>query len=186
MLLILGLGNPGDEYINTRHNLGFMFLDKVKKKFNFPEYKEKFIGFLSNKKILNNNVLLLKPKTFMNLSGNSLEQVIKFYKLSIKNIIVIHDDLDLELAKIRIKQNGGHGGHNGIKNIISKIGNDFTRIKIGIKSIHKISNTKDYVLGKFNKIEQKEIDSSLDKLTNNFDFIVQKEFVKLLNNINIQ
>ena len=96
MLLVLGLGNPGDEYINTRHNLGFMFLDKIKKKFNFPEYKEKFIGFLSNKKILNNNVLLLKPKTFMNLSGNSLEQVIKFYKLSIKNIIVIQDDLDLE------------------------------------------------------------------------------------------
>ena len=186
MLLILGLGNPGDEYNDTRHNIGFMFLDKLKKNFNFPEYKEKFIGFVSNKKISNNNVLLLKPKTFMNLSGNSLEQVIKFYKLSIENIIVIHDDLDLELAKIRIKQNGGHGGHNGIKNIISKIGNDFTRIKIGIKSIQKISNTKDYVLGKFNKIEQKEIDSSLDKLTNNFDFIVQKEFVKLLNNINVQ
>ena len=186
MLLILGLGNPGDEYINTRHNLGFMFLDKIKKNLNFPEYKEKFIGFISKKKILDNNVLLLKPKTFMNLSGNSLEQVIKFYKLSINNIIVVHDDLDLELAKIRIKQNGGHGGHNGIKNIISKIGNDFTRIKIGIKSIQKISNTKDYVLGKFNKIEQKEIDSSLDKLTNNFDFIVQKEFVKLLNNINVQ
>ncbi len=186
MLLILGLGNPGEEYVNTRHNLGFMFLDKIKKKFSFPEYKEKFIGFISNKKILNNNVLLLKPKTFMNLSGNSLEQVIKFYKLSIKNIIVIHDDLDLELAKIRIKQNGGHGGHNGIKNIISKIGNDFTRIKIGIKSIHKVSNPKDYVLEKFNKIEQKEIDSLLDKLAHNFDFVLQKEFAKLLNKISIK
>ena len=186
MLLILGLGNPGDEYIYTRHNLGFMFLDKIKKKFSFPEYKEKFLGYITNKKILDNNVILLKPKTFMNLSGNSLEQVIKFYKLSVKNIIVIHDDLDLEFAKVRVKQNGGHGGHNGIKNIISKIGNDFTRIKIGIKSIHKVSNPKDYVLEKFNKIEQKEIDSLSDKLAHNFDFVLQKEFVKLLNKISIK
>ena len=132
MLLILGLGNPGDEYIDTRHNLGFMFLDKIKYEFNFPEYKEKFSGLISNKEISNNRIFILKPKTFMNLSGNSLEQVIKFYKLSTKDIIVIHDDLDLELAKIRVKRNGGHGGHNGIKNIISKIGNEFIRIKIGI------------------------------------------------------
>ena len=152
---------------------------------DFPEYKEKFSGLISTKEISNNRIFILKPKTFVNLSGDSLEQVIRYYKISTKDIIVIHDDLDLELAKIRVKRDGGHGGHNGIKSIISKIGNEFTRIKIGIKNTQRVFDTKDYVLGKFNKNEQEEINFSLDKLINNFDYIVNREFLNLTNNINI-
>lgn len=150
MKLIVGLGNPGNEYINSRHNIGFMCVDNYVN--NFKESR-KFNGFIAE--VINNDekILFLKPNTYMNNSGLSVMQVVKFYNIPINNILIIHDDLDLGLGVIKLKVNSSSGGHNGIKSIISSLGtNSFARLKIGVSNNKNIS-TKDYVLGKFNKDE---------------------------------
>ena len=152
MKLIVGLGNPDKEYDMTRHNIGFYYLDLFVKKLNLS-YKEKFKGLYIKTKINNIDVILLKPLTYMNLSGECVRQFVNYYKIKSEDILVIHDDLDMEFGKIKLKANGSSGGHNGIKNIILNINDiNFKRLKIGISN-NKLMDTKDYVLGKFNKEE---------------------------------
>jgi len=150
MKLIIGLGNPGKDYQNTRHNIGFMVIDNYlgnvsfQKKFN-AEYYETNIN--------NEKVIFIKPLTFMNLSGNAVGDFARFYKVDLSDILVIHDDLDLPVGKYKIKVNSSSGGHNGIKSIISSLNSEaFARLKIGISN-NKDIDTKDYVLGKFSKEE---------------------------------
>lgn len=154
MKLIVGLGNPGKEYENTRHNVGFDIIDMIAKENNFPTFKEKFQGLLSEKIINGEKVILLKPQTYMNLSGNSIVQVVKFYKIdSETEMTIIYDDMDLPLGKIRIKANGSAGGHNGIKSIISHLGDKFLRVKCGIGKAKSKEENIGFVLGKFNQGE---------------------------------
>lgn len=151
MKLIIGLGNPGKEYVNTRHNIGFMILDHYN---NDCLWKKKWNSLYQETKINNEKVLLVKPLTYMNLSGNSVIEFVNFYKINLEDILVIQDDLDLEIGKYRLKINSSSGGHNGIKSIIEKLNsNAFARLKIGISN-NKNIDTKDYVLGKFTKEEQ--------------------------------
>lgn len=148
MKLIVGLGNPGSKYENTRHNVGFMFLDYMAERhsFTFNTKKNYQLGECS---INGEKVLLLKPQTFMNSSGEALAAVIKFYKLDNSDIILIYDDLDMEFGKLRVRDNSSSGGHNGIKNIINHIhSQEFMRIKVGIKNDYK-RDVKSFVLGKF-------------------------------------
>ena len=157
MFFLVGLGNPGQEYLSTRHNIGFELIDSISKCFNFPSFKQKFDGLVTKKKLDSHEIILFKPIKFMNLSGNPIKKVIDFYKINSKEkLIVFHDDLDMDFSKLRIKVSGSHGGHNGIKNIIQHIGLDFVRIKIGIKNKYyedeKVSADK-FVLQKFNKEE---------------------------------
>ena len=153
MKLIVGLGNPGSEYKNTRHNIGFYYLDLFTDKYNLS-YKEKFNGLYSKININGEDILLLKPMTYMNLSGDCVIKFVNYYKINIDDILVIHDDLDINLGKFKLKRNGSSGGHNGIKSIISNLNSEeFKRLKIGI-SKNDLIDTKDYVLGKFNKEEQ--------------------------------
>lgn len=148
--LVVGLGNPGKEYENTRHNIGFMVVDHY---INNDEWKKKFDGLYQIVTINQEKVLFLKPTTFMNLSGNAVRKVVDFYDIPIENILIIQDDLDLPFGKFRLKKNSSSGGHNGIKSIISSIGTDaFCRLKIGI-SHDRTFDTVDYVLGKFSKEE---------------------------------
>tara|TARA_B100000989_G_scaffold283606_1_gene249629 strand:+ start:1111 stop:1671 length:561 start_codon:yes stop_codon:yes gene_type:complete len=183
MILIVGLGNPGKQYSKTRHNVGFMCLDKLKNKFEFPNFKDFHKGEITNTELFKTNVLLLKPKTFMNLSGQSVQQVKRFYKIPIENIIVVQDDIDLEFSKIKVKHNSGHGGHNGIRDIISKIGKQFTRIKIGINRPTQKSDVNKFVLEDFSRNELEKIVKLFDELTKNFEFIINKDFVRLKNNL---
>ena len=183
MILIVGLGNPGKKYSKTRHNVGFMCLDTLKKKFQFPNFKDKFMGEITETELFNIKVMLLKPKTFMNLSGQSVQQAVTFYKVPLENIIVIHDDIDLEISKIKVKHNSGHGGHNGIKNIIAKFGKQFTRIKIGINRPTQKSDVNKFVLEDFNKSDLEKIVMIFEKLINNFELIIKKDFIKLLSNL---
>ncbi|MEG1364678.1 MAG: aminoacyl-tRNA hydrolase [Cetobacterium sp.] len=133
MKLIVGLGNPGREYERTRHNVGFEIIDDIAKQISVTGFKEKYQGLLAEGNLGGEKVLLLKPQTYMNLSGNSVAQVVKFYKIDpVTEMIVIFDDMDLPLGKIRVKEKGSAGGHNGIKSIISHLGQDFMRIKCGI------------------------------------------------------
>lgn len=173
MKLIVGLGNPGKQYENTRHNVGFDILDIYAKEKNFSSFKEKFQGLIAEKTIDGEKVLLLKPQTYMNLSGDSLIQVIKFYKIDVKDIAIVYDDMDLPLGKIRVKVNGSAGGHNGIKSIISHVGQDFIRVKCGIgKAITKQENIN-FVLGKFSKDENEVIKPMFDMVTLLIDDIIK-------------
>ena len=132
MFLICGLGNPGKEYINTRHNVGFNLIDKLVKFYDFLPFKKDSKREIFKGQIENYSCLLMKPLNFMNLSGQPIQEITNFYKIKKKNIFIIHDDLDLELGKVKIKFGGGNGGHNGLLNIDEMIGNDYYRLRIGI------------------------------------------------------
>ncbi len=151
MKLIVGLGNPGKEYINTRHNVGFMVLDYFLG--NNLKWKEKFNGLYYESLISGEKVIFLKPLTFMNLSGEAVVKYKNYFNLDIEDILVIHDDMDIDLGKYKLKRNSSSGGHNGIKSIINSLNsNAFLRLKIGITH-NKNIDTVDYVLGKFNEKE---------------------------------
>lgn len=159
MKLIVGLGNPGKEYINTRHNVGFMVLDYFLG--NNLKWKEKFNGLYYESLIEGEKVIFLKPLTFMNLSGEAVVKYKNYFNLDIEDILVIHDDMDIDLGKYKLKRNSSSGGHNGIKSIINSLNsNAFLRLKIGITH-NKNIDTVDYVLGKFNEKE-------MDLLKSNF------------------
>ena len=166
MKLIVGLGNPGKEYVNTRHNTGFIFIDRLAK-----DYKTKFKLDVKLKceicDILVNGekVILIKPQTYMNLSGTSVKLVCDYYGIDINDILVIHDDLDLEVGKIRFRAHGSSGGHKGIQNIIDNLGTEeIKRLKIGIDKVES-KYTINYVLGKFSKEELSILDIFLDKIS---------------------
>ena len=172
MFLICGLGNPGKEYINTRHNIGFNLVDKLASFYNFVPFKKDTKKEILKGIIANNSCLLMKPLNFMNLSGQPIREIISFYKIEKNKIFIIHDDLDLELGKVKIKLGGGNGGHNGLSSIDEMIGNNYYRIRLGIDHPgmkHLVSN---YVLNKFNEDEIKKIDNQLDNITKNFDILL--------------
>lgn len=153
MKLIVGLGNPGKEYKNTRHNVGFMVLDYILGDVN---WKTKFNGLYYEDNVKGEKVIYVKPTTYMNLSGNCVREFVNFYKIDKKDILIIHDDLDLPFLKYRLKYKSSSGGHNGIKSIISNLGTDeIPRLKIGIDNSKNI-DTKDYVLGNISKKDMEE------------------------------
>ncbi|MDD2516540.1 MAG: aminoacyl-tRNA hydrolase [Candidatus Gracilibacteria bacterium] len=154
MFLIVGLGNPGNEYRQTRHNVGFLFLDYLREKLEFEDFKDsKFKGLISEGTFAGEKTVLLKPLTYMNLSGESVATLMNFYKIPLENFVVIYDDMDLEeFGKIRFRDKGQSGGHNGIKSITKCLGTEeFKRIKIGIGK--KQFDAADRVLSKFSKEE---------------------------------
>ncbi len=172
MKLIIGLGNPGKEYENTRHNVGFIYLDDYAKENNFSITKEKFNGNFWEITKNNEKIIFLKPLSYMNLSGTVVRKYLDYYKVELSDILVIHDDLDMEISRIKVKGNGSSGGHNGIKNIIEHLKTEkFMRLKVGI-SKNNDYDTKDYVLSKFSK-EEKELIDKKKQIVNNIidDFI---------------
>ena len=176
MKLIIGLGNPGDKYEKTRHNVGFMMVNKLREKYNFPdfEFNKKFDAEISKGAIDSKEILLVKPETFMNNSGTSIHTVLDFYKLSPEDIIVIHDDLDISLGEYKIATGSGSAGHNGVSDIIEKLGTkDFTRIRIGVanENLRSPIDPADFVLQDFSEEEMKVI---LDKVSENILFEIGK------------
>ena len=163
MKLIVGLGNPGKEYTNTRHNVGFNFIDYYLNYKNINDsWNKKFDGLYIQTVINGEKVIFLKPQTYMNLSGNSVRKVIDYFNIDIDNILVISDDLDLIIGNFKLRPSGSSGGHNGLKSIESSIGtNNYKRLKIGISNDKDI-DTKDYVLGNISK-EDKSILNNLYK-----------------------
>ncbi len=167
MKCIVGLGNYPEKYQDTRHNFGFLVIDFLAKKFEFPEFKteKKFWGSVSVGSINNEKTFLLKPETFMNESGKAVAALLSFYKITAKDIFVLHDDLDLDFGKIRFKEKGSTGGNNGIKSIITSLGtNEFSRIKFGISNEkRKIIPADNFVLQKFSDEEQTKIPEILEQ-----------------------
>ncbi|MBO5726025.1 MAG: aminoacyl-tRNA hydrolase [Clostridia bacterium] len=162
---IVGLGNPGKEYENTRHNAGFLAADKIISKFGATKEKLKSNAYVSECNIGDKRILIVKPQTYMNLSGQAVRDVTKFYKIPNDKIIVMFDDISLDVGKIRMRRNGSHGGHNGMRNISECMStNDIMRIKIGVgKKPHPEYDLKDWVLSRFLKDEQPGLDQALEK-----------------------
>lgn len=164
MKLIVGLGNPGKEYQHTRHNVGFDILDIFAKENNWTITQKKFQALYTEGLRKHKKLILLKPQTYMNLSGESVSAAIHFYKIPIDSIIVIHDDLDLPPGEVRFRQQGSAGGHNGLKSIIQHLGGDnFSRIKVGIGKPSSREHTSKHVLEKFSAEEKLLLESAFDK-----------------------
>ncbi len=156
MFLIVGLGNPGKEYEKTRHNIGFEIIDYISNKYNIDVNREKFKGLYGTGVIEGQKVILLKPTTYMNLSGDSIREVMNFYNITEEEILVIYDDISLNIGKLRIREKGSAGGHNGIKSIIKNLGGDkFPRIKVGVGAPEH--DLVSHVLGKFKEDEWKHM-----------------------------
>lgn len=184
--LIVGLGNPGKEYENTRHNVGFMTVDKLGEKYNTKIDRLKFKSLCSDVMIGDKRCLLMKPSTYMNLSGQAVKEAIGFYKIPIENVLVIHDDISLEPGFLRIRRKGSDGGHNGIKNIIYLCGNnDFPRIKLGVgKKPHPDYNLADWVLSKFTADDLKKLSDSIDHAISAVELIIHNEIDSAMNKYN--
>ena len=175
MYLFVGLGNPGSNYQNTRHNMGFQVIDKLAKKWNIDLNKDDFHGIYAKTKFNNEDVILLKPLTFMNLSGQSVMELSYFYKISNENIVVIFDDMDTPVGKLRLREKGSAGGHNGMKSIIQmQHSEEIKRIKIGIG--RPAIPVVDYVLSAPNSEERKLIDQAQDKAVTLIEAILTKGF----------
>ena len=157
MMLFVGLGNPGSQYEKNRHNVGFMAVSRIVENHKFSPWKNKFQGSISNGLLRNQKIIILKPNTFMNLSGQSVGEVIRFYKIPSSKVIVFHDEIDFPLGKLKFKSGGGHAGHNGLRSISEHIGSDYIRIRIGVGHPGNKNAVANYVLGDFSKVEQETI-----------------------------
>lgn len=176
MYIIVGLGNPGKEYQNTRHNIGFDLVEKIASEYGFSNPVKKFQGLFSEGQIAGEKVKLIMPQTFMNLSGKSIAEIVKFYKVPLEKLIVIHDELDLALGKIRIKRGGANGGHNGLKSIDGLIGKEYQRLRFGIDHPGMKAKVTSYVLGKFAKEEEERVNFLIDEIVMNAPMLVKGEF----------
>lgn len=164
MYLIVGLGNPEEEYSKTRHNMGFNTINKIAKQYNIEINKNKFQGLYESAIIEGKKVILVKPQTYMNLSGNCVRDIVNFYKIEMENILIIYDDMDVEPGKIKIRKKGSSGGHNGIKSIIQELGTDeFPRIRIGIGKPEHKGDEINYVIGAIPEEEIYKLEEGTEK-----------------------
>ena len=184
MKLIVGLGNPGNEYEKTRHNIGFMVIDYFAKEHNISVETKKFNGLFTKFMYNNETVILLKPLSYMNLSGEVVRSFVDYFKIDIKDILIINDDLDMSIGKIKLKEKGSSGGHNGLKNIELHLKtNEYKRLKIGISN-NKMIDTKDYVLGKLNEEETNKITEILPITNKIIEDFTTVDFNKIMSKYN--
>ncbi len=185
MQLLVGLGNPGDKYRHNRHNIGFLAIDEIARRHRFPAFREKFQGLISEGAIGDERVLLLKPQTFMNSSGDSVQQVAKFYKIAPAEISVIYDEIDPLPGKVRIKIGGGNGGHNGIRSIDPQIGRDYRRVRLGVGHPGDKDAVMHHVLGDFSKADQAWLVPLLESLADNAGLLLAGDDNGLMNKLAI-
>lgn len=185
MYIIVGLGNPEPEYSNTRHNMGFDTINKLAKKYNIEFSKTNFKGIYGTGIIEGEKVILLKPQTYMNLSGESIKEIINFYKLNTDNLIIIYDDIDIEPGIIKLRKTGGPGTHNGMKSVIKEIGTEkFSRVRIGIGKPEHKGDLINYVIGKIPEEDKKILEKSTDVAKEAIEEIIKSGMDKAMNLFN--
>ncbi len=183
-IVIIGLGNTGKEYQNTRHNVGFIAVDYLSEYYKISwNTKSKFHAELAQGVIDGHKLLLAKPLTYMNLSGKAVQAICSYYNIKPPNIVVLHDDIDLPIGRIKYKLAGGSGGHNGLKSLDQCVGNDYHRIRIGVGRPVAKDDVSDYVLATFSKEEYKIIISSIELITNNFHLLLSDKVEEFKKNI---
>ena len=175
MLLLVGLGNPGSNYTNTRHNIGFKIIDAINEHFKLSKQKPKFKGLLTTGSIDEKKIYAIKPLTFMNNSGTAIKELIDYFKIDAKDVIVFHDDMDIDFGKVKAKFGGSSAGHNGIESIDKFIGKDYSRIRIGIGRPNGKSQASDHVLKDFNDEEKQELQDITNCIINSLTILIDKK-----------
>jgi len=185
VFVIVGLGNPGKEYEETRHNTGFMVLDALAEKYNIDVKKVKCKALLGQGDINGEKVILVKPQTFMNLSGQAVAEVLNFYKVDKENFVVICDDIDLPVGKLRVKERGSAGTHNGVKSIVSSLGTtEFKRVKVGVGKQRQGEDLVNHVLGRFSKEDRVVLDEAIEKAVGAVETVIAKGVAAAMNEFN--
>ena len=184
MKMIVGLGNPGNEYKNTRHNMGFMFIDRYAESLGVNISKDKFKGLYEKTVINGEDVILLKPQSYINLSGEVISKFVNYFKIDINDILIISDDLDISFGKYKLKEHGSSGGHNGLKNIEAHLHTEaYKRLKLGISN-NKMIDTKDYVLGKLSSFDMEVINSLVPIINDILNAFIMRPFSDVMNKYN--
>ena len=184
MLLLVGLGNPNPNNSNNRHNVGFFVIDAINTKFNLSKQKPKFKGLLTTGKIDEKKVFAIKPLTFMNSSGICIKELIEYFKINVKDVFVFHDDMDIELGKVKVKFGGSNAGHNGIDSIDKNIGKNYSRIRIGIGRPKNNSTGADHVLDNFSKDEKQNVDDVTKNIIESLSALISKDLDLFSSKIN--
>jgi len=183
MLLLVGLGNPGAKHERNRHNIGYMAVDDIVRRHSFGPWRARFQGLVSEGRLGSEKVLALKPATYMNLSGQSVGEAMRFYKLDLEDIVVIHDELDLAPGKMKVKKGGGSAGNNGIKSLTQHLGDGYRRVRIGIGHPGDKNRVADYVLRDFAKSDQDWIEDLIDAISGAAENLASGNDVGFMNDV---
>ena len=186
MKLFVGLGNPGAKYAGNRHNIGFMAVDRIAADHGFTPWRKAFHGLVSEGRLGAEKVALLKPETFMNLSGQSVQAAVAFWKLPLADVTVFHDELDLAPGKLRLKQGGGHAGHNGLRSIHSHLGDDYARVRLGIGHPGHKDAVASYVLHDFAKADQDWLEDLLRGISEGAEALAMGDGQKFMNAVSLR
>jgi PTH1 family peptidyl-tRNA hydrolase len=185
MLLLAGLGNPGPKHAGNRHNIGFMAADAIARRHSFSPWSKKFQGLVAEGVLAGEKTLLIKPQTFMNLSGQAVGEAMRFYKLDPSNLVVFYDELDLAPGKVRVKTGGGSGGHNGIRSIDQHVGTEYRRVRIGIGHPGAKPMVHGHVLGDFAKADSEWLEPLLDSIADNAPLLVKDDGSSFMNRVTL-
>ena len=185
MLLLVGLGNPGSQYVRNRHNIGFMAVDAIARRHGIAPWRRRFQGLAAEGSIADERVLLLKPETYMNESGRAVAETARFYKLELPDIVVFHDEIDLPPAKVRVKTGGGIAGHNGLRSISAHIGNDYRRVRIGVGHPGIKELVYFYVLQDFAKSEREWVEALLSIIADHAELIAKDQDASFQNKVHL-
>lgn len=183
MLLFVGLGNPGDRYADNRHNIGFMALDEIARRNGFSPDRSRFAGLVSEGRLGGEKILALKPQTYMNESGRSVGEAVRFYKLAASDVIVFHDEIDLAPGKLKVKTGGGHAGHNGLRSIAVHIGPDFVRVRIGVGHPGRKDEVTSYVLSDFAKADWPWVDALSEAIAAEADWLARRDWARFMSEV---
>ena len=184
MLLMVGLGNPNQNNTNNRHNVGFSIIDAINQKFKLSKQKPKFKGLLTTGSIEEQKVYAIKPLTFMNSSGVCIKELIEYYKIDVKDVFVFHDDMDIDLGKVKVKFGGSDAGHNGIESLDKNIGKNYSRVRIGIGRPKNNSTGEDHVLDNFSNEEMDNVQTITRKITESLSTLISKDLDLFSSKIN--
>jgi peptidyl-tRNA hydrolase, PTH1 family len=185
MRLLVGLGNPGSEHIGNRHNIGFMVVQEIARRHGFPPWRRRFQGVATEGSIGSERVLLLLPGTYMNESGRAVGEAMRFYKLGLDDIVVVHDEIDLAPMKMRVKTGGGVAGHNGLRSITAHVGNDYRRVRIGVGHPGAKELVYGYVLGDFAKDERPWVEALTAAIADNADLLARGQDSTFQNKVHL-
>ena len=184
MLLFVGLGNPTPDSENNRHNVGFKIIDAINKKFDLSKQKPKFKGLLTTGNIGNKKIYAIKPLTFMNNSGVCIKELIDYFKINVKDVFVFHDDMDIDLGKVKAKIGGSNAGHNGIDSIDKNIGKNYSRIRIGVGRPKKSATGADHVLDNFSGEEKQNVEQVTENIIESLSILINKDLDLFSSKIN--
>ena len=184
MLLFVGLGNPNPNNSNNRHNVGFLVIDAINEKYKLSKQKPKFKGLLTTGKINEQKVFAIKPLTFMNSSGICIKELVEYFKIDVKDVFVFHDDMDIDIGKVKVKFGGRNAGHNGIDSIDKNIGKNYLRVRIGIGRPKKDSTGTDHVLDNFSNDEKGNVEEVTKNITESLSILINKDLELFSSKIN--